>query len=83
LLGETTSAWISSPSGAQAVTETLGQFGVLRADSLQLAERSESYTRNLFPQIVWQVAVALLYMIWLAAWWARHTRQPQARLLEG
>ena len=86
LLGDTASAWISSPSGTPAVTARLVQFGVLSADSLQWAERSESYTRNVFPEIVWQVAVALLYIIWLVVWWARHThhvRQPQLTLLEG
>ena len=86
LLGDTISAWVSSPSETPDVTETLGQLGVISADSLQWAERSESYTRNVFPQIVWQAAVALLYIIWLAVWWARHTRharQPQLTLLEG
>jgi anti-sigma factor RsiW len=83
LLDDTTSAWISSSSDTADVTATLGQVGVLRGDSLQWAERSESYTRNLFPQIVWQVAVALLYIVWFAVWWARHTRQEQVSLLEG
>lgn len=83
LLDDTTSAWISSSSETADVTTTLGQVGVLSGDSLQWAERSESYTRNLFPQIVWQVAVALLYIVWLAVWWARRTRQEQVPLLEG
>ena len=86
LLGDTTSAWISSPSETPELTATLGEFGVFSGDSLQLAERSETYTRNIFPQFLWQVSVALLYIIWLAVWWARHTRdtrQPQASLLEG
>jgi anti-sigma factor RsiW len=83
LLGDTASAWVSSPSETAGVTATLGQVGVLSGDSLQWAERSESYTRNLFPQIVWQVAVALLYIIWLAVWWARRTHQEQVPLLEG
>ncbi|HSO12400.1 MAG TPA: zf-HC2 domain-containing protein [Anaerolineales bacterium] len=83
LLDDTTSAWISSSSETADVTTTLGRVGVLSGDSLQWAERSESYTRNLFPQIVWQVAVALLYIVWLAVWWARRTRQEQVPLLEG
>ena len=86
LLDDMTSAWISSTSGAPDVTATLVQIGVFSADSLQWAERSESYTRNLFPQTVWQAAVGLLYIIWLSVWWARHTRharQPQVQFLEG
>lgn len=83
LLGDTISAWVSSPSETAQVTATLGQFGVISADGLQWAERSESYTRNVFPQLVWHAAVALLYLIWLAVWWARHARQPQLTFLEG
>jgi len=83
LLDDTTSAWISSSSETADVTATLGQVGVLSGDSLQWAERSESYTRNLFPQVIWQVAVALLYITWFAIWWARRTHQEQVPLLEG
>jgi anti-sigma factor RsiW len=83
VLDDTTSAWISSSSDTTEVTATLGQFGMLSGDSLQWAERSENYTRSMFPQIVWQVAVALLYITWLAVWWARHTRSEQVPLLEG
>ena len=82
LLGDTASAWISAPSDTPVFTSTLSQIGALSRNGLPWAERSETYARNLFPQIIWQVAVALLYMIWLALWWARHTRQPQVVLLE-
>ena len=83
LLGDTASAWVSVPSDTAEVTARLGQFGVLSGDSLQWAETTEGFTRNLFPQVVWQIAVALLYIVWFAVWWARHTRQPQVALLEG
>ena len=52
-------------------------------DSLQWAELTESFTRNKLPQIVLQVAIALLYLSWIAIWWARQTRREHSQLLEG
>lgn len=83
VLDSATAAWISSPADTAEVAPALGQFGVLRGDSLQWAERTEGVTRNALPQIVWQGSVALLYIVWLAIWWARHKRQGQVPLLEG
>jgi len=83
LLDNTTAAWISSPSDTAEVTSTLGQFGLLSGNSLQWAERSESFTRNALPQIIIQASIALLYLAWFAIWWARQTRQVQVPLLEG
>jgi len=83
LLDKTTASFISTPSDTADVTSTLGQFGMLRGDGLQWAERSESYTREVFPQFVWQVSIALLYLTWIAIWWVRHTRQVNGQLLEG
>jgi predicted anti-sigma-YlaC factor YlaD len=83
LLDSTTASFISAPSETVEVTSTLGQFGVLQGNSLQWAETTEGFTRGLFPQIVLQVAVALLYITWFAVWWARQTRQMNGSLLEG
>ena len=82
LLDKTTASFISAPSETAEVTSTLGQFGMLQGDSLQWAERTESFTRGWFPQIVLQIAVAILYLVWIAVWWARHTRQMSHPLLE-
>jgi hypothetical protein len=82
ILDSTTASFISAPSEALEVTSTLGQFGMLQGNSLQWAETTESFTRGLFPQIILQVAVALLYVTWFAVWWARHTRQMNGPLLE-
>ena len=62
---------------------TLEQFGLLEGEGLQWAERIESYTRNVLPQFIWQVSVAMLYLTWIAIWWARQRRQGQVPLLEG
>lgn len=61
---------------------TLGQFGLLSGDSLQWAERTESFSRTAIPEIVWQAAIALLYLCWIAIWWARQTRGEHGQLLE-
>ena len=61
---------------------TLGQFGLLSGDSLQWAERTETFSRTAIPGIAWQVAIALLYLYWLALWWAWRTRE-EGQLLVG
>jgi hypothetical protein len=82
ILDSTTASFISAPSETVEVTSTLGQFGMLQGKSLQWAEITETFTRGLFPQIVLQVAVALLYLAWFAVWWTRHTHQISEPLLE-
>jgi len=82
LLDSTTASFISAPSEAVEVTSTLGQFGMLQGKGLQWAETTETFTRGLFPQIVLQIAVALLYLAWFAVWWTRHTHQMNKPLLE-
>ncbi|MEP7134129.1 MAG: zf-HC2 domain-containing protein [Chloroflexota bacterium] len=83
ILDNTTASFISAPSDTADVTSTLGQFGMLRGSGLQWAETTETYTRSVLPQVILQVAVALLYLTWFAIWWARHTHQGQEQLLEG
>ena len=83
LLDSTTASFISAQSDTAEVMSTLGQFGMLQGNSLQWAETTENFTRGLFPQIVLQVAVVLLYLAWFAIWWTRHTRQMSEPLLEG
>lgn len=56
-------------------SSTLGQFGILSGNSLQWAEITEAFTRAIVPLITWQVSIALLYLSWMAIWWARHTHQ--------
>src|SRR5258706_7121802 len=82
ILDSTTASFINTPSETAEVTSTLGQFGMLDGNSLQWAETTENFTRGLFPQIVLQVSVALLYLTWFAIWWTRHARQISDPLLE-
>lgn len=74
------SDWLIFGSTAEAYwTATLGQFGVLSGESLDLAAAAESVTRSALPQISLQVAIGLLYLGWIAVWWTRHTRQGHGR----
>lgn len=74
------SAWLVSGSPIEAFwSGTLGQFGFLAGDSLQWAEMTEAFTRTAVPQVTWQISIALIYLSWMAIWWARHTRQGSGR----
>ena len=77
-------AWlVPGTSGEDLWSGTLGEFGLLSGNSLQWAELTESFTRDNLPQIVWQSAIALLYLSWIAIWWARHTPRETDQLPEG
>jgi len=80
---DSTTAFISDSSDNAAWTARLGQVGVLKGESLQIAETTESFTRSVLPQFIWQVSIALMYLTWIAIWWARQTRQVHGQLLEG
>jgi predicted anti-sigma-YlaC factor YlaD len=78
------SNWLASgPTNDIYLSATLGQFGVLSGNGLNWAESTETFTRMSLPQIALQVSIALLYLSWIAIWWARHTRQQQGQLIEG
>ena len=79
-----TPSWAAIGSSDGAIwSGTLGDFGLLSGDSLQWAELTESFTRNKLPQIIWQVAIALLYLSWIAIWWARQKPREHGKLFEG
>jgi predicted anti-sigma-YlaC factor YlaD len=75
LLSNVAAELVSGSSMEAYWSGTLGQFGLLAGNSLQWAEATEAFTRTTLPQIIWQVSIALLYLSWMAIWWARHTRQ--------
>ena len=75
--------FVPSPSSGIYLSATLGQAGLLHGASLHWAENTETFTRTSLPEISLQVSVALLYLSWLAIWWARHTRREHGQLLEG
>ena len=78
------SGWISSgASNGIYLSASLGQAGVLSGNTLNWAEATETLTRISLPQIILQISIAVLYLSWLAIWWARRTRQEHGPLLEG
>ncbi len=83
LLDSATTLLVPDASERADWASTLGQIGVLEGGSLQWAESTESYTRNVLPQFIWQVSIAVLYLTWIAIWWARQKRQGQGQVLEG
>ena len=83
LLDKTTASFISDASESAGWTSTLGQVGVLKDNSLQWAESTESFTKDIFPLFVWQASIGLMYLAWMAVWWVRHTRQSAGQLVEG
>jgi hypothetical protein len=75
--------WMAfGPSNGIYVSATLGQSGLLSGNSLNWAEWTEVFTRMSLPQIILQISIALLYLSWLAIWWARHRHQAHGQLLE-
>ena len=73
LLDSGITAWVTNSASDSYWTSALGQLGILKGSSLQWAESTESYTRNVLPQFIWQASIAMLYLTWIAIWWARHT----------
>jgi hypothetical protein len=83
LLGDL-SNWLVFGSAREAQwSATLGQFGFLSGYSLNWAVATEALTRTSLPQITLHIAIAFLYLGWMAIWWARRQRQGQDQLLEG
>jgi len=82
LLDNASARLVSSPPNEAYWSGALGQIGLLTGDILGWAEMLESFTRISASQIFWQVAIALLYLSWLAIWWARHTLQGSGQALD-
>lgn len=82
LLDSASARLVSSTPNEAIWSGALGQFGLLTGNSLGWAETMESFTRISASQIFWQVAIALLYLSWLAIWWARHTLRGSGQSLD-
>jgi hypothetical protein len=76
--------WLASGASNRIyLSTTVGQAGLLSGNGLNWAETIETMTRVSLPQIILQVSIALLYLSWIAIWWARQTRQAPGQLVEG
>jgi len=77
-------AWmLNDASHDDLWSERLAEIGLLDGTSLQWAQAAEAFTKNALPPIIWQAGIALVYLSWIALWWARQTPQGQGQLLEG
>ena len=73
---DNTSAWLVTGASAESgYTAFLGQMGVLNQESMPWFMLSEGLTRTFVSSAFWQVSITLLYLGWMAIWWARHTRR--------
>jgi predicted anti-sigma-YlaC factor YlaD len=79
------SSWLAFGVSTEAYwSSTLAQLGFLSGNSLDLAASTEIFARTSLPQITIHVSIALLYLSWLAIWWARHARrQSHVQAIEG
>ncbi len=77
------SSWLTFGSTNETWSATLSQVGVLSGNSLDWAAATEALARTSLPQFALHMSIALLYLGWMAIWWARHRRQGQDQLLEG
>jgi len=76
------SAWLVAGSAGANYSAIIGQFGLLDGSSLEWFAISESFSRTFITSVFWQIAIAMLYLSWLAIWWARHTRQELGRTVD-
>lgn len=83
LLGSISDLPVIGPASGPYLSAALGQFGVLSGNTLDMAVSMESITRSSLSQISVQVSIAVLYLGWIAIWWARHTRRGHGQLIEG
>lgn len=79
------SEWLGAgATNSVYLSATIGQAGLLNGNSLNWAEAAETFTRTAYPQILVEASIALLYLSWLAIWWARHARrQSHVQAIEG
>lgn len=83
LLNSVSNWMVFGSTGEAYWSSTLGQFGVLSGNGLTWTESVEAFSRTSLSQIGLQVSIALLYLSWIAIWWARHRRQGHGQPLEG
>lgn len=66
---------IGTPSllqgGTPSTVAFFGRFGFLEPGVLNDLVSSEVLIRQFVTNIVWQLALAMLYLSWIALWWAR------------
>jgi hypothetical protein len=81
---EGVSAWLAAgPSREIEYAAFLGQLGLLNQGSLPWFTLSESLARTFVSNVYWQVLISMLYLSWMAFWWARQTRKGLGQPFDG
>ena len=65
-----------------SISDLLWQLGFLNQGNWQWLTLSEVFTRTALANVFWQVAIAGLYLCWLAIWLVRHQQQGLGQSLE-
>ena len=78
---DSASAWLAAGSPSEGTyAALLGRMGMLANGDLQWLTISEGYARQLASTLFWQISISMLYLGWLAIWWARHAQQESGQL---
>ncbi len=77
-LVENTSLLQGSTANYSAI---LGRFGLLDPSMLEWLVPSETFIRQFFSELVWQVSLAMLYLSWIVIWWAHRKRLEPDQLI--
>ncbi|MBT3320853.1 MAG: zf-HC2 domain-containing protein [Anaerolineae bacterium] len=82
-LNSTATSLISSANPDAIWSARLGNFGFLAGNNLQWARTVEAFTRTTASHILWQLSIAVLYLIWIAVSWVRHEHRGFGKSIEG
>ena len=78
-----TAGWLEfGGSSVGELSALLGQLVIFEPGIMQWLRASESFIRYLFNGVFWQLSIAMLYLSWMAIWWARRTLQGHGQPLE-
>jgi len=87
LLGQA-AAWLrGGPQHTDWFLATMSLFGSNLGPSGQATigwlDRADLFGQDIFVQLVWQAAIALLYWAWLAIWWTRRRKSTDDSIPNG
>jgi anti-sigma factor RsiW len=76
LLDTTATAWLAPAAPQETLLSALiSQAGLLSDSGVQLLQSTAALFDSTLAQVIWQVSIGLLYLAWIATWWARFSRR--------
>jgi anti-sigma factor RsiW len=80
LLDASASAWLAPAAPRETLLSALlSQAGLLGGSGVALFQSAAAFFDNTLAQVIWQVSIGLLYLAWIASWWARLSRRGYGR----